>query len=317
MAERALRNVSHSVFARLKGLSNRDRDFNRLLQRFTAERFLYRLSISPEADSFTLKGATLFLVWCGEGLRTTRDVDLVRSRLATPETLRRTLEAICAEPCPEDGIAFSPEPSQISDLPLDPDQPGRAVRAKLKGTLGNARLSLQVDVGFEDTITPGRQRAALPTLLDLPEPTLWTYPRETAVAEKLHAMARFGRRFTRIKDVWDVAALAVRFPFDGRTLRLAVDHTFGQRGTMPTDDLPVPLQDSFYGPEREVFWAKFHRTSTVLAPEPRTLAEAVRILREFLEPVWQSAVRNEPFDRVWPPGGPWRAAGGHRDSGDG
>lgn len=317
MADRALRNVSHSVFARLKGLSSRDRDFNRLLQRFTAERFLYRLSISPEADSFTLKGATLFLVWCGEEFRTTRDVDLAHSRHTTTDTLRRTLEAICAEPCSEDGIAFSPEPIPISDLPVDPDQPGRAVRARLKGTLGTARLSLQVDVGFDDFITPGRQRAALPTLLDLPKPTLWTYPRETAVAEKLHAMTRFGRRFTRIKDVWDVAALAVRFPFDGRTLRLAVDHTFEQRGTVPTDDLPVPLRDSFYGPEREEFWASFQRTSTVLAPEPATLAEAARILREFLEPVWQSAARDEPFHLIWPPGGPWCPADGHSGTDDG
>ena len=214
-------------------------------------------------------------------------------------------------------MIFAPEAIRISDLPVDPDQPGRAVRAKLKGTLGKVRLSLQVDVGFDDVITPGRQRAALPTLLDHPAPRVWTNPRETAVAEKLHAMTRFGVQYTRIKDIWDVAALATRFPFDGRTLREAVDHTFQQRGTVPAHDLPAPLRTFFYDGEREKLWSSFRRSSTVWVSEPATLSEAGRIVREFLEPVWESAARDGPFDFIWRPGGPWHAADGHRGMEDG
>lgn len=317
MAVRTVRNVSHSVFARLKNLRTPNQDLDRLLQRFTAERFLYRLSISPEADDFTLKGATLFLVWCGEALRSTRDVDFVRYEYTDQDALRETLARICAEECPEDGIAFAPETIFMSELPVDPDQPGRAVRAKVKGTLGNVRLSLQVDVGFDEVITPGRKRAALPTLLDHPVPNIWTAPRETAVAEKLHAMARFGTRYTRIKDVWDVATLALRFPFDGRTLRQAIDHTFWQRGMVPTHDLPSPLRTSFYDDERARLWSSFQRSSTVWVPEPATLTEAGRIVRDFLEPVWRSAAQNEPFNLIWPPGGPWSDAGGHGGGDDG
>ena len=101
VANRALRNVSHSVFARLKNLRTPDHDLDQLLQRFTAERFLYRLSISPGAERFTLKGATLFLVWCGEALRSTRDVDLVHPVYTDRESLQQALGAICLEPCPD------------------------------------------------------------------------------------------------------------------------------------------------------------------------------------------------------------------------
>lgn len=315
MAGRTPRNVSASVFARLKNLRTPDRDVNQLLQRFTAERFLYRLSISPEADNFTLKGATLFLVWCGDALRSTRDVDFVRYEYGGRDALRETLARIAAEQCPEDGIAFATESIAMSDLPVDPDLPGRALRAKLVGRLGTARLSLQVDVGFDETITPGRKRAEIPTLLGHPAPVVWTVPRETAIAEKLHAMARFETRYTRIKDIWDVAALATRFTFDGRTLRRAVDHAFAQRGTIPGHALPPPLRASFYDADRASLWRSFERSSTLWAAAPANLGEAGGIAREFLAPVWESAAREEPFDLVWPPGGPW--AGRDEPAGDG
>jgi hypothetical protein len=52
-------------------------DPNLVLARFATERFLYRLSVSPHADRFVLKGALLLLAWLGETLRPTRDADLL------------------------------------------------------------------------------------------------------------------------------------------------------------------------------------------------------------------------------------------------
>ena len=305
MSDRPPRNLAGAVFADLRRLRSPHRDFNRLLQQFTAERFLYRLSMSSEADRFTLKGATLFLAWGGVALRGTRDVDLVRSAYVSTDALRRILEAVCMEPCLNDGVVFSPESITISGASPDPGRAGSPARVKLTGSLHTARLSLQVDIGFGDVITPERQRLEFPTLLDHPRPELWTYPRETVVAEKLHAMALFGQRHSRIKDVWDVAALAAHFPFHGPTLRRAVDRTFHHRGSTPTSDLPAPFRASFYGDESQSRWSSFHRGTTVLASQPATLSDAARMLRVFLEPVWRSAVRQEPFDSSWAPGGPW------------
>jgi hypothetical protein len=50
-------------------------DPNLVLTRFAVERFLYRLSCSPHADRFVLKGALLSLAWLGAALRPTRDAD--------------------------------------------------------------------------------------------------------------------------------------------------------------------------------------------------------------------------------------------------
>lgn len=54
-----------------------DDDYNLLLNRYAIERLLYRVSESPHADGFVLKGAMLFTVWTGALHRPTRDLDLL------------------------------------------------------------------------------------------------------------------------------------------------------------------------------------------------------------------------------------------------
>ena len=88
----------------------------------------------------------------------------------------------------------------------------------IRGGLGRIRLAVPVAVGF-DVITLGRREEDYPTLLDLPAPRLWTYPRETMIAEKSHAMASLGERISRVRDVWEVAYIARRSVFGGDTPR--------------------------------------------------------------------------------------------------
>jgi hypothetical protein len=57
-------NRGASVRARLLNRAKADRiDFNLTLTRYSLERLLYRLSISPWSDQFLLKGALLFDLW--------------------------------------------------------------------------------------------------------------------------------------------------------------------------------------------------------------------------------------------------------------
>lgn len=55
-------------------LRARGEDVTLGLQRYAAERFLYRLGRSAHRERFVLKGATLFPIW-GTAYRPTRDVD--------------------------------------------------------------------------------------------------------------------------------------------------------------------------------------------------------------------------------------------------
>ena len=91
---REIRDVPASVHQRLRNLA-RDQgvDFNRVLQRYAAERFLYRLSVSGEVDRFTLKGAALLWVWAGRELRPTRDVDFLASGAGGRAAIRTALAA--------------------------------------------------------------------------------------------------------------------------------------------------------------------------------------------------------------------------------
>jgi hypothetical protein len=78
-----------------------------IFTRYAIERFLYRLSCSPYADRFVLKGALLMLVWLGETIRPTRDVELLGLgdpaggcvRRETRDILRGHRRCRSTEPC--------------------------------------------------------------------------------------------------------------------------------------------------------------------------------------------------------------------------
>jgi hypothetical protein len=86
------------------------------------------------------------------------------------------------------------------------------VRVRFVGLLGNARVAMQIDVGFGDVVTPGAQNITYPVLLDFPAPALSGYPRETvvAVAEKFQAIVYRRTLNSRMKGFYDVWLLATR-----------------------------------------------------------------------------------------------------------
>ena len=313
MARAGKRNMAASVHARLRQTRRPGDDFNLILQRYVAERFLYRLGASDVSDRFVLKGASMFLVWSGDIFRGTQDIDLLGTDPTMPEAVERALGLVCAVPCPEDGVSFDPSRIRITDIPVEDK---RALRCKLVGRLGKMRLPLQVDIGFGDVVTPDPERRAYPTLLDHPRPVLWVYPRETLIAEKFSAMVTHGERNSRTKDVWDIAALAHEFSFDGPTLRLAVRRTMMQRGPISGDDVPG-LQARYYlDAERQGHWERWLDRVVVHGYRPDTLAEAGRVVRSFLGPVWSSVVGDVDFEMDWPAAGPWRPRSGVAGKGD-
>ena len=67
------RDIAASIRAHLKQYADaRRQDFNLTLTHYGLERLLYRLSISPHADSYLLKGALLFAIWYEQPHRPTR-----------------------------------------------------------------------------------------------------------------------------------------------------------------------------------------------------------------------------------------------------
>ena len=76
------------------------------LARFGGERLLYRLSKSEFADRFILKGAALLLLWLGEPIRPTKDVDLLGFGDTSADALKRVFVELCAVESPDDGLTL-------------------------------------------------------------------------------------------------------------------------------------------------------------------------------------------------------------------
>jgi hypothetical protein len=176
-------------------------------------------------------------------------------------------------------------------------------RLTVRGMLGTAKLKVQVDVGFGDAVVGQVDEVVLPTLLDFPAPRLPAYPVEVVVAEKLHAMAQHGMLNSRMKDIFDVQALAERLEFDGPRLCEAVRATFERRQRSIGDDLPAALTPPFADDAlMRMRWDAFLRRNRLGGSD---LTTAIRDARRFLGQPWAALAQNAPFNRRWPAGGPW------------
>lgn len=264
------------------------------------ERFLHRLSRSPNADSFVLKGALLFRVWDIPDSRATRDIDFLAYVDNSPENLAAIFRKVCTIDDPDDGLAFDPDTVEAQRIKEDADYEG--VRTRFRGQLGKAQIVMQVDVGFGDLIHPSAVQADYPALLDLPAPSLRMYPPETVIAEKAEAMVYLGSLNSRMKDFYDIWRVSQQFDFQGNVLREAVQGTFQNRNTeiIEFDDLVADLIDN---ESLDKQWAAFLRKSALAGPEK--FSQVLVEIGKFLSPVFSSVKSNELFDREWVAPGPW------------
>ena len=190
----------------------------------------------------------------------------------------------------------------VSDIRTGQSYGGKRVR--LAAALGTAKYIVQIDVGFGDALTAWDTEVTIPTLLEFPAPRLRAYPAESVVAEKLHAMAQYGMLSSRMKDIYDVQALAARMAFDGQSLAQAIRSTFDRRARVIGAELPAPLTAEFAGDGAMLArWSGFLRRNRL---EPVELSKAVERLRAFLLDPWVALANGGEFTRHWPAGGPWQ-----------
>lgn len=269
-------NLSASILARLLTLAKRrGDDYSLLLNRFALERLLMRLSTSPHASRFLLKGALLFALWYDAPHRPTRDADLLGFGPDDEANLTATFRAIAAMDL-DDGIVFDPESVRADAIREDTTYGG--TRITLAARIGSARCALQIDVGFGDAVTPQPQTVVYPTLLkDFQAPTLRAYPVYTVIAEKYHAMVILGQANSRMKDFYDLAVIARRTALDGATLATAISATFDRRQTPLPTERPLALTRSFSEDDAKVQqWQAFlnrNRITTGSLPETVTLLD--------------------------------------------
>jgi hypothetical protein len=200
-------NMAASVHDRLlNGSRTRGEDFQFILQRYAAERFLYRLGESTYRDRYVLKGAMLFALWGGSIYRPTRDLDFTGYGDNEAEAVLASLREICDLAVPDDGLTF--DSSTLAAEPIRDTAEYNGLRVRFQAKLGSARLAMQIDIGFGNAIEPQPCEVEYPTLLDGASPRIRAYPPEAVVAEKLHALVVLGEANSRMKDLYDLHVIA-------------------------------------------------------------------------------------------------------------
>ena len=295
-------NLPASVRQRLKNRADcLQLPFQELAQRYAIERFLARLDASVYANRFVLKGAQLLRVWGGPASRPTMDIDFLGRIDNDPGAMCDLFQEVCRIPPPvADGMEFDPETVRAIRIKEDADYHG--VRVSFLAKLDTIRLPMQIDIGFNDIITPDEEIINFPTLLDMPPPRLSAYNRETLIAEKVEAMVKLGVLNSRMKDFYDIWALSHTFHFEANQLGAAIQATFHHRDTAIPTDLPVLLRPSETDlVQKQVQWAAFCRKSRV-PNAPTSFKELAAQLTVFLKPI----LRRDTFATSWSPPGPWQ-----------
>ena len=211
---RSPKNIPASVRQRLLNRAKSDRrPFNELLQYYAMERFLFRLSQSIHADRFVLKGAFMMRVWRSSELRPTMDIDML-GRTSTEEgDIVVQIKDILTTDVEADGLAFDPDSIRAERITEDADYEG--IRIRFLGTLGSARINMQIDIGFGDIVYPEPEKSEIPTILNSPAPRLFCYTRESSISEKFEAIVKIGMLNSRMKDFYDIWQLSQQFDFEG------------------------------------------------------------------------------------------------------
>lgn len=298
------KNLAASVRQRLLTLSQRRKEpFDLLLVRFGIERLLYRLSRSRHADKFLLKGAMLFAIWSDGTHRPTRDVDLLGFGTSDIEELKQIFVELCEVPVEPDGLRFLPESVVAAPIREEAAYPG--TRITLEARLENARVSLQVDIGFGDVVTPAPEEVNFPALLDFAAPHLRAYPIYTVVAEKLEATVRLGEANTRMKDFFDLWFLSRRFSFEGGLLKHAIERTFARREMELPATLPPSLTAEF-AERKAATWAVFVGRNGLGNLDMTVALEAIRA---FAWPMLEAARAGTAVEVSWNPQHGWRPRG--------
>jgi predicted nucleotidyltransferase component of viral defense system len=303
MSVPSTKNIPASVRQRLLNKAKQEqRPFNELLQYYGMERFLYRLSRSPYAKQFILKGGLMLRIWSASESRPTMDIDMLGRTSNNPAHILQQMQEILALEVEPDGVNFDVASLQTEPITKDADYQG--IRVRCLGYLDKARINIQVDLGFGDVVFPEPETSLLPTLLDYPAPELLCYSQESAIAEKFEAMLKLGILNSRMKDFYDIWLLSQQFDFDGARLAMSIKLTLNHRETVLSETI-LPFSEEF-ARAKQVQWIAFYKR---LQQEqiPKDLIIVIAGIQKFLSPVVAALINEQPPPIEWKAGNDWKS----------
>jgi predicted nucleotidyltransferase component of viral defense system len=302
MSQKEMKNVAASVLARLRNHSKSSgATFQQVLQQYTIERFLYRVSKSTHAQSVVLKGALLLKTIGIPSARPTLDIDMLRQGKADQASLVALVRDCATLEMEADGLAFHADSVMAEEITKDSEYKG--TRILMDARMDNVRLKIQVDFGVGDVMVPGPRMIEYPVFLGSESIQLLAYPIESAIAEKLQAMVALGDANSRMKDFYDIWICSRHLDFDTDTLLTAIDATFKNRETPPPAEELEALTTTFVAGHR-IQWNAFVKK----VGEPELIDAFGRVvadLRIFAIPLFRSLARSDKLTQRWKAGTGW------------
>ncbi|HYI80898.1 MAG TPA: nucleotidyl transferase AbiEii/AbiGii toxin family protein [Thermoleophilaceae bacterium] len=269
------------------------------LTAYVVERWLARLSGSPHASQFVLKGGVL-LAALGQR-RPTVDADALAIGLAADADVVATRVAeIAAIEDPEDGVEYviaTLATQTIRDHALY-----HGIRVAMDARIATAVVKLRLDINFGDPVTPEPRLITLPGLRPDSAPIkVLGYPIETVLAEKITTAIDLAETNTRVRDLADIYTLTGAHKVTWASMREALTTT----ATFRNVDL-VPLMTAVGGLaslRRGDYRAYRDSLGHYGEHLPENLADAIAAAAGFADPLIHeagAALRTwDPHARRW------------------
>lgn len=274
---------SDSVKARLKNFAvSSGCTFQDALVYYGLERTIYRISVSPYAGHFVLKGGIfLYAIFDRKYERATTDVDLLARRISnSAEEMKTVFRDIFAQDT-DDALVFDLDSITAEDITEFKEYHGLHISAV--AYLDRTRIPIGIDIGFGDVIYPDAVEMDFPVILDMEAPRVNVYSLESSIAEKLEAIVKNGFLNSRYKDFYDIYVLSENYPFNYEKLSNAVTETFTNRNTPITMDTPAFSNEFLSDSMHQTRWNSFLKKKRALIPV--SMNDAISRIRTFVTPL--------------------------------
>ncbi len=292
----------NSVKARLKNFAvSSGCTFQEALIYYGLERTLYRISISPYADHFVLKGGILlYAIFDRRYERATTDIDLLARRISnSSQEMKSIFHDILAQN-EDDALIFDLESIKVEDITKFKKYHG--LHVSVSAYLDRTKIPIGMDIGFGDIVYPNTVKMEFPVILDMKAPKVNAYSLESSIAEKLEAIIKNGFLNSRYKDFYDIYVLSLKYSFDYNKLYSAVTETFNNRKTLMTMDSAVFSNQFLNDSLHQKRWNAFLKKKKALIPI--SLNDTITRIKTFISPLLVGS--NNPPSQWDPYKGCWK-----------
>jgi len=292
-----MKDIAASVLARLKNESrSRNIRFQQLIMLFAQEELARRISKSRFKNNLVLKGGFLLFALSNTAFRPTVDADYSLNKFSNNlENIQMMIEEIIDIKTENDFVEF--EIKDYEDIAEQQKYPG--IRVNLITKIKNTRTHISMDFAVGDKIIPEIQKRKINTILDdFKKVELLSYPLETIISEKLHAIVSRMELTSRMKDFYDINYLVNNYSFEAQLIKEAVINTFSYRESSLNNRTVENILRLGDDPKISRRWINFCRN---IVNEELYFEKILKLIVEFLNPPLQAAVNNNEINSTWDP----------------